>query len=745
MSLALVCSIIIFSFGAVAIFMGKSALGSAYRDNRTNRLLGIAALMSAIWSYGFGLVFVTTNISVAYWGRLVGMIGVFGYLIAAPRLITSLANVPELFKKYVNGFSLLGILIYPFTVNRNAVQFFVDAEGMTYKFLPGMANNIYTAYSVIVGINIITLIIIMIKRAENRRSRFTAKKMLLAALFIIGGMVLDTIFPLVGLAAIPGSTFTQFLGVVVMFYAIVDANKTHITMLNMSTYISTFVSEFVMVFDINGHLKLMNESAKDAYTDAFHRMDTEDVSISAIFDVDDDFLSYEENGRKINTYSVSGNVPVSIESNKIKDKYGDLIGHIVTIKDMSEIKRMMDSLRNAKAEAEDANCAKSLFLANMSHEIRTPLNAIVGFSELLIKDGTTPQGAEQAEDIRTSAQNLLAIINDILDISKIESGRMELVEDNYSSVELFRDVYLIIKNQAERHNLKFTASIDENIPAQMIGDAPRVRGVLVNVLNNAVKYTKEGFVSIKAVCENIDEQSMEAVLRFDISDSGIGIKQEDIPKLFDSFAQVDKKKNQGIEGTGLGLAIVKGYVELMKGKVEVSSVLGEGSTFTIYITQKMVSLDRIGHVDFAGRKGETAKSNIGDVKFTGAKILAVDDTKLNLKLLVKALASYDIDIDTAISGQEAIDKCAGSQYDIVLMDQMMPVMDGVTAMKEIRKLSDFYAAGGACKIVALTANAINGAKEELLAEGFDDYLSKPIDFAKLNEMFIKYLKEEVRE
>jgi len=739
MYISQIISIFIFSFGAITLFMGKSALRKVYREVYTNKILGIICLMSSIWSYGFGFVFFATDENLAYWGRNIGMIGVFGLFIVLSRLMTAVIPVSKWTSLYINGFSALGILIYPLTVRRVATDYYLETTGMTYKFLPGLANNIYTGYSVIFGLNVIVLLIYGINHAQRKRNKIIAMKMLAATILTVLGMVVDTIFPLIGLGALPGSTITQFIGVVMVFYAIVGSNRTTITMLNMSNYISESVSQPVLVFDQFGYLRLMNEAAKEVYKSSYFNMERENVTVSSVFRLDEDFLDYEGNRRIQNSSSVDGNTPVEVCSDKIIDQYGDLIGYIFTIKDMSEITSIMESLKEAKLAAENASKAKSTFLANMSHEIRTPLNAIVGFSELLIKDNATEQSVEQAEDIRNSAQNLLAIINDILDISKIESGRMELVEDDYNTSELLKDVYLIIKNQAETKELEFKINIDENIPSGLTGDAPRVRGVLVNVLNNAVKYTKKGFVQFDALLDTIDEASNEAVLKYVIKDSGIGIREEDIPKLFDSFSQVDRKTNSGIEGTGLGLAIVKGYVELMQGSVDINSKLGEGSEFIITIRQKINNSEPIGVTRFDERSGGAPKANIGDVKLSGKKVLAVDDTLINLKVIKKVLSYYDMDIDTAVNGHDSIELCRNNQYDIILMDQMMPVMDGIEAMKKIRELSDQYAEGGSCKIVALTANAINGAREELISKGFDDYLSKPIDFNKLNDILTKNL------
>jgi len=751
--IAQIFAIILFSFGAAAFYMGISALRYKYREFRENRLLGLMCLASSVWSFGFGIVFVQRDTSIAYWGRAYGMIGVFVYMMTAQLLINTISSANMKLKKYFAYFTFLGFPIYFLTVTRKAAIFIYTYSGMTYVFSPGLANNVYTLFSVLYAVNVFISIIGMIRQAPSHREKRAGVKFLLAIILIFTGMVLDTIFPLFGLDAVPGSSICQFIGLLVIYYAIVDHNAARVTINNMSSYIYYSVSEPVLVFDIDGKLKFLNASAKNIFPEAiaveekdekrFHGKYEQNrlcMGIDQIFDVDKDYFSFETDTRIDSCDSVRERIPVELHTNRIRDRYMDPIGYIVVVKDMSEINTMMESLRTAKREADEANEAKSVFLANMSHEIRTPLNAIVGFSELMLKEGLRNEQMEQAEDIRTSAQNLLAIINDILDISKIESGRMELVNDGYKLSDVIKDVYLITDTLTSKKGLNFTMQMDENMPEDLFGDRVRVRGVLVNILNNAVKYTREGYVKFTGSLE--DTEGDEAVLKFDISDSGIGIKDEEKERLFDSFTQADKKKNSGIEGTGLGLAIVKGYVELMKGSVEVESVYGKGSTFTVRIRQKITNRDsRLGKLVLKSESNQI-KSNISSVKFQGVKVLSVDDSRINLKLVEKTLAKYDMIVTSANSGQEAIDLCQENEYDIVLMDQMMPNMNGVEAMRAIRDLSPIYETGGKCKIVALTANAISGVREQLIGEGFDNYLSKPMNFKEVEAVFTEYFAGE---
>ena len=735
MYIAQIYSIILLSFGAAAFYLGLSAVRKQYREYAGNSILGMLCFSSSIWCYGFGMVFLTSNTTIAYWGRTIGMIGVFGYLILVQILIGVLVNIPK--KAYYTfcSFAALGLILYFPVVSPSVTVYYMDKWGMTYTFKQGIVNNLYTVYSLVLAINMTISIYYMVRYAENKRSKVTGHKMGLTLLIVLAGMILDTILPMFGVGAIPGSSISQFLGLLVVFYAIVDYNKTRITDMNMSQYIYASSSEPVMVFTPEGVLKLTNKAAKELFSDTFRIYEDKELRINDLFELEDDYFNYVGNHRTDDAYSRVGKIPVQLQTSRIEDSFGDIIGFILNIKDMTNIKDMMKSLVEAKKLAEANSLAKSTFLANMSHEIRTPLNAIVGFSELLLKSNLPVKDKEQAEDIRNSSYNLLAIINDILDISKIESGKMELNEVDYKMSDVIRDVYLITEVIANKKGLAFTMNIDENIPVKMHGDPVRIRGILANILNNAVKYTHEGSVKLEA--KMLESDGRKALLQFKIIDTGIGIKVADKDKLFESFLRVDNSVNSNIEGTGLGLAIVKGFVELMGGTVDVDSTYGVGSTFSITFQQPIIDNRPMGEVPLNFGEG-SAESPISEVKYNGLKVLAVDDNKVNLKVITRILGEYDMEVVAVNSGIEAIELCKTNDYDIILMDQMMPVMDGIEAMKHIRSLGRVYASGE-CAIIALTANAIAGVKEQLIGEGFDDYLSKPIDFPKMEEMFTRFV------
>ena len=397
------------------------------------------------------------------------------------------------------------------------------------------------------------------------------------------------------------------------------------------------------------------------------------------------------------------------------------------------------ALREARDEALRANQAKSEFLANMSHEIRTPLNAILGMNEMIMRSaGGTMK--KYAFNIKSAGDTLLSIINDILDFSKIESGKMEIVPVSYSLSSVLNDVYNMVSYKAGQKGLAFHMEVDPNIPDALHGDEVRLRQVVVNILNNAVKYTPKGSVTFKVqAAENLPEGQL--VLEFITQDTGIGIREEDKAKLFSKFQRLDLEKNRNIEGTGLGLAITVRLTEMMQGTITVDSVYGEGSTFTIRLPQIVEKDDPIG--DFNARI-EAALREEASYKesFTAptGKILVVDDNDMNLTVVQSLLEKTQLQIHTAISGKECLSRIAQEHYDIIFLDHMMPEMDGIETLQRAKALPNSQCPH--TPYIALTANAVSGVKEMFLEKGFDDYLSKPVDGKTLERMVQKYLPAE---
>ena len=418
-----------------------------------------------------------------------------------------------------------------------------------------------------------------------------------------------------------------------------------------------------------------------------------------------------------------------------------------------------DELRKAKDIADHSNAAKSDFLANMSHEIRTPINVILGMNEMILREGISSRDDLPGErslirksfadicnfagNIESAGTNLLSIINDILDFSKIEAGKLEIVEGNYKLSSVLNDLCNVIAFKAKDKGLKFDVDVDSSLPDDLYGDEVRMRQVVTNILNNAVKYTKEGSVHMSVNGKRADDLKVgEAVyLEIKISDTGIGIREEDIDRLFTKFERMDLKTNSTVEGTGLGLAITKSLLTMMGGSIEVESEYGKGSVFTVILPQTVMSSEALG--DFKTKYEQSMlerKAYEESFHAPEARILIVDDTLMNLTVAKGLLKDTQIVIDTAQSGMLSIKMASETKYDIILMDQRMPEMDGTEAMHRI--LEDETGPNVQTPFICLTADAVSGARERYLAEGFADYLTKPIDSMALEKMLVRYLPSE---
>ncbi len=402
--------------------------------------------------------------------------------------------------------------------------------------------------------------------------------------------------------------------------------------------------------------------------------------------------------------------------------------------------RLLDALRKEKRsqqEAEAANMAKSSFLANMSHEIRTPINAILGMNEMILREEKDPAIRGYAGNIQASGNSLLSIVSDVLDISKIESGKLEIIPVDYEVNSLISDCCNMAAGRAKAKELELLVECADNVPMKLCGDETHIRQIIMNLLTNAVKYTEKGTVKL-IVSGRFTDGGF--VLKVDVSDTGIGIAEENLPQLFTQFQRFDLQRNRNIEGTGLGLSIVKRLCDLMSGTITARSVLGSGSTFTVELPQKVVDSTPCGGVNLnysAGAEHEYHHS----FEAPEAKILAVDDLPVNLLVIANLLKETRIKIDTAGSGRECLDKCSQQKYDLILMDHMMPEMDGVLTFEKLH--GDKSSPNFETPVIMLTANALAGMREQYMDVGFADYVSKPVRGAKLEEAIRRNLPESL--
>jgi his kinase A (phosphoacceptor) domain./histidine kinase-, DNA gyrase B-, and HSP90-like ATPase./hpt domain./response regulator receiver domain len=434
---------------------------------------------------------------------------------------------------------------------------------------------------------------------------------------------------------------------------------------------------------------------------------------------------------------LQGNQILSVTSSMVCDEYGEMQNTIVTLVDITYEEELLERLRVSDR-------AKTDFLTNMSHEIRTPINGIMGMNSILLRQSDTlprEKIAEYAGNMQRASRTLLAIVNDILDISKIESGKMELLCEGYELASLINDCYTIVASNCKKKNLDLYMEIDENLPSILYGDDVRIRQIVNNFLSNAVKYTKRGHVILKISYSRIDEENIN--LRIDVKDSGIGIQKKDMENLFQNFTRLEEYKNRNIEGTGLGLSLTKRLVDMMHGEVQVESQYGEGSTFTAIIPQKVICEDGIGDMKQIFENYELSVGAMMPVpQFAGVHILVVDDMEMNRIVAKEMLLQTGAIVDVAGSGEEGLTLMKEQHYDLIFMDQMMPDMDGIATFEEMKRMNH---QNKTTPVIAMTANAVKGAKEMYLQHGFADYISKPIFEEKMWKILERFLADKQTE
>ena len=515
-----------------------------------------------------------------------------------------------------------------------------------------------------------------------------------------------------------------FMSIAVVKYGLFDPVK------NAKNYIIDNLKEAVIVTDADHRFLFLNSMADKIITSINKEQGySTDDKIYAFIQGSQDFFDWKDRHYQV-------------EETVLKDN--ELIqGYMMTIVDVTKIIEQNHLMKRLVLQTEDANRAKTNFVSNMSHEIRTPMNSIVGITEILLRSRHSPKEQEYLLNIQSSGRVLLTIINDVLDCSKMEAGKMQLFDEPYDTCSLFHDLRISMENRIGHSGLELIYDIDQDIPCKLKGDMGRIRQVIINLVNNAIKYTEKGSVrfSVHVRQKNTDN----VMLYYEVADTGIGIRKEDQKILFDAFQRVEMDRNRYVEGTGLGLTISQNLVNMMGGVIEVESEYGKGSRFFFTIEQTIIDPTPVSAVNYNGQKDNVTEKE-AECLFIApeAHILLVDDNELNLVVAKELLKPLRMQIDTAENGLQAVKMVRGSQYDLVLMDHMMPVMDGIEAAKAIRALpEDKYQK---LPIIALTANAMVDARKEFLNAGMNGFVAKPIDFARIcNQLKLWLPKDLVRD
>lgn len=675
-------------------------------------LLGIGG---GIWALGSALYGNCTDDRLAQNFFCMTIVGFNLYVIAIVIYVACLTGVKIKGYGLMVGLGILTSLVDGVSFGSMRIRHFYRVNGRT-CFTTEFHGSVFYhwMYIMLCFLCCIYIVLYWSKKIMRKSQRKYVAYIILGNTIMLLSSIPDTVLPFYGIKSYPSSVY----GVTV------------------SDYLFNQIDYGVMVYDYQRTHILHNTNAEVLFGAEVEQPFEELVACEGKKEEFAEQL-YQGKLEHCKVKCLQGNQILSVTSSMVCDEYGEMQNTIVTLVDITYEEGLLERLRVSDR-------AKTDFLTNMSHEIRTSINGIMGMNSLLLRQiDTLPREkiAEYAGNMQRASRTLLAIVNDILDISKIESGKMELLCEGYELASLINDCYTIVASNCKKKNLDLYMEIDENLPSILYGDDVRIRQIVNNFLSNAVKYTKRGHVILKISYSRIDEENIN--LRIDVKDSGMGIRKKDMENLFQNFTRLEEHKNRNIQGTGLGLSLTKRLVNMMHGKVLVESQYGEGSTFTAIIPQKVICEDDIGDMKQIFEKYELSVGAMMPVpQFSGVNILVVDDMEMNRIVAKEMLLQTGAIVDVAGSGEEGLTLMKEQHYDLIFMDQMMPDMDGIATFEEMKRMNH---QNKTTPVIAMTANAVKGAKEMYLQHGFADYISKPIFEEKMWKILERFLADKQTE
>lgn len=727
--MAILLSFIILAMGIVSLMFGVRVLKNDTRSE-LNRLFFTASVCIFLWDFGFAWAGAAQDPQVEWIAKIIVLVGLFGYILMVMNYTALVAQVSAAWRRVITAF---------FTISMALVVPMMSNTVQPYQLFY-MCSSVIFYYLILYQWN---------KRVTQKRVKALIRSMSpLGLLMFLGGLV-DLLVPqLFHTEYFPFSCFFATSSFMLFYVNSLRYNAFQIDIAKMTEYIYLYGETPVVLLGSDFRVQIANASAcallGETNEDLVSRypnelFECETTKSQMLFRLKNKVTKMEDRAKVLKT-----GTHCTVQTSAVYDKYQEVICLICFIYDTTSSHKFIEALENSKREAEQAYRAKSAFLANMSHEIRTPMNAIIGMSDIILQSELNDEQKDQIQNIKDAGQSLLGIINDVLDISKIESGKYEVLCEEYEVAQMLHAVSNLINVRLADSNVQFMLNVEPDLPKKMLGDEMRIKQILTNILGNAVKFTKEGSIIMK-VSWNHDETRPK--IYYEVRDTGIGIKKEDIGKLFGIFNQVDTRKNRDVKGTGLGLTISKNLAELMGGGIEVDSVYGKGSTFTVILRQEIKDFTPIGEktaldLTHNSYRTELAYVNPGlPEKMRQARVLVVDDNSVNQLVVKGLLRNYEIQTDVVGSGQEAIRKIQEKKYHLVFMDNMMPGLDGVDTTRMIRRLQD--GAFRELPIVALTADVLRENQAEFKKAGMNDFMAKPIDPRILDQMLHKWIPAEL--
>lgn len=717
----------------IVLFLLVDYIREENLNTRAKRYTLVLGIFVFLWIIGYGLMGITNSFAMAKIFRIIGLSGIDGFIVCELFYILEQAKINKsldiILHILYSAYALTDTIFFGEPLNDSFVRL---GERTAY-----FANRTWqrTYHSIFISLMALSLILAWVM--WNRKGIYKRHKRILFTIFaanvvLLLGCIPDTIFPIFNIPSWPSSAVGGFLTYLIVYYmsryAAFDISEN-----TFQNFIDEYAYIGIMVFGLDKRLIATNQYAERLLG---IKEGEKNHTLSRLFGITTmqeqsifDEITRDDH-KEIRLTTVNGHISTLINLHVEKDDNDNPYCIYGTVIDQSKEDEMIEELSNL-------NEAKTQFLANMSHEIRTPVNTIMGMDEMILRTSKEPRVSGYAQNVKNSCNLLLAIINDILDFSKIESGDIKLHEEEYSLRELLNDLVSLVEERTHKKGLSMLVLIDEKLPKTLIGDQMRIRQIVTNLLTNAAKYTDYGTITLKM--SDLGRQDDSIKLCIEVIDTGKGIKKEDLKTLFEAFSRVDEKRNRHIEGTGLGLSIASHFISLMGGEIGVESEYGKGSNFKVILPQKIASTEPIGdyRADYLTYNSE--KKERETVVAPCAKVLIVDDNKMNLNVAALLLKETRMLVDTALSGEEALKLMRTKQYNLIFLDHMMPVMDGIEVLLQMKeeKLQE------GVSVVVLTANAVAGAKEMYLEKGFDDYLSKPIASDELNRVLIKYLPSEL--
>lgn len=690
------------------------------------------AISSGIWCGVYGIMGIDDNLTRVATIRVLGVLAIDAFLFTEFVLFSkmSLLNKKHRIVSFtVTGiFSLIDWIIFS---NAKADTFYRIGNWTTWGANPEFSSLrfIHSAFVMYSFFNLFFIGVYWARKNNLRRQKNFIRMSFFANFILIFLTVPDTLMPILKGVSVPTSGMGAALCTIVIWHAATRLNAFDIQVGNIVHTLFNFVDVGVIVFDTNHISAMLNDHAVNVLNAT--KTDTRFLQDYFLLDENEADNLFDSSLNHISaTNAIDKEKRIfNLRMSAVKDTYGDPYCYLCVFIDVTNELELIDKL-------EAANNSKAQFLMSISHEIRTPINTVIGLNEMVARKSDNEEILDYTSYISRAAHHLLAIINELLDITKASSGKMHIQPEEYRASNLLRDIYVLNSQNAKEKGLEFEIINDERIPSVLLGDALRIQQVATNIISNAIKYTKQGKVTVKIGFESITNNI--CVLIFKVSDTGIGIKKENIPHLFDAFERFDGPDKKYIEGTGVGLTLVKELLRLMDGSIDVESEVGKGSTFTVTIPQKVVSKEPIGELkDYLNFD---KKKDIAAYIAPDARILLVDDNEMNRVVFKEIVHGLKIGVDEAVNGLEALDMIKNKAYDIIFMDHLMPELDGVATLSKMKE--DKAHKNQDTPVIVMTANAMRGAKEEYLSEGFADFLAKPFEVIELETMIRRFLPEE---